>query len=469
MQRVFVSLLIFTFFLMSVSNASGASTSDRHSKPEPIQSYQSPFPDLAKIDVLDLETAKSIALKQNPSLKAAMERVRQAKERVSQARSRYYPTLDADGSASRLWRSESALETARQFGAVDDPEDRYTAGLRASYVLFDGFDRKFANAAARYGEQETKEAEMDARRLLLAAVSRSFYEAQLAKQDISISTADKEFNQRQIVEAKARLRVGTGSLSDVLNFQIQANSAKFNLNLAYQAYEAAMIGLAALMGIPEVGFPDLLKLAGLEDETSDELNLPDMNPLIAYSLEHRPDVNRAKSTVKRTESDIGSARAGFLPVIDLAGSYDGERVDDNGFEGDDFGGGVAIKMTWNLFEGGLTIAQVREARSRKAEADRALENVSIEVTSDVRQSIESLKLAQEQLALERSNAKLVKQNRNLVEKEYQAGQTSLVRLNEAQRDLTNAQGRLALALVGLRLAWENLDTATGKILAPFTP
>ena len=37
------------------------------------------------------------------------------------------------------------------------------------------------------------------------------------------------------------------------------------------------------------------------------------------------------------------------------------------------------------------------------------------------------------------------------------------------RDLTNAQNRLALALVGLRLAWKNLDTATGKILLPFTP
>ena len=83
--------------------------------------------------------------------------------------------------------------------------------------------------------------------------------------------------------------------------------------------------------------------------------------------------------------------------------------------------------------------------------------------------METLKLAQAQLALERSNAKLVKQNRDLVEKEYTAGQTSLVRLNEAQRDLTNAQSRLALALVGLRLAWQNLDAATGKILLPFTP
>jgi outer membrane protein len=479
MQRIFFSLLIFVGIGGSVATASGADLSDQHSKSETIKDYHISNPDLTepdltkpdltKIDVLDLETAKAIALSQNPSLKAAMERVRQAKERVAQARSRYFPRLDADGSASRLWRSDSALETARQLGNVDDPEDRFTAGLSATYVLFDGFERKFANASARYGEQETKGAEMDARRLLLSAVARNFYEAQLAKENIAIATAAEAFNQRQVVDAEARLRVGTGSLSDMLNFQIQANSAKFNFNLAKQSYQVSMIGLAALLGISEAGFPGELKLALLENETPEELNLPEKDPLIAYSFEHRPDVIQAKSTVKRTESDIGEARAGFFPTIDLAGTYDSLRADDIGFEGDDFGGSVALRLTYNLFAGGLTKARVREAESRKAEAESALENVSIEVSSDVRQSMETLKLAQAQLALERSNAKLVKQNRDLVEKEYTAGQTSLVRLNEAQRDLTNAQGRLALALVGLRLAWQNLDAATGKILLPFTP
>jgi outer membrane protein TolC len=61
----------------------------------------------------------------------------------------------------------------------------------------------------------------------------------------------------------------------------------------------------------------------------------------------------------------------------------------------------------------------------------------------------------------------VRENRDLVEKEYQAGQASLVRLNEAQRDLNRAQGRLALALVGLRQALKNLDASTGRILLPF--
>jgi outer membrane protein len=72
------------------------------------------------------------------------------------------------------------------------------------------------------------------------------------------------------------------------------------------------------------------------------------------------------------------------------------------------------------------------------------------------------------LILQRSNAELVKQNRDLVEKEYAAGQTSLVRLNEAQRDLINAQSQMAVALVSLKQAWQDLKAATGEILIPFS-
>jgi outer membrane protein TolC len=58
---------------------------------------------------------------------------------------------------------------------------------------------------------------------------------------------------------------------------------------------------------------------------------------------------------------------------------------------------------------------------------------------------------------------LVQKNRDLVEKEYKAGVGSLVRLNEAQRDLTAAQVRLAAAQVALRQAWYDLWSATGQI------
>ncbi|MFC1826211.1 TolC family protein, partial [Thermodesulfobacteriota bacterium] len=72
---------------------------------------QSLLPDLNAIRVLGLTTAGKIALADNPSLQAAQARVIQAKERVLQARSTYWPWLDATASASRAALSDNDYQT----------------------------------------------------------------------------------------------------------------------------------------------------------------------------------------------------------------------------------------------------------------------------------------------------------------------------------------------------------------------
>jgi outer membrane protein TolC len=113
-----------------------------------------------------------------PGLEAATARVRQAKAQVDQARSTYWPRLDANASGARV---ESLRTTYRQnlavarllnpSAAIEKTDEYYAADLTASWTLFDGFERKFSNAAARYGEQSSTAALNDARRLLISAVS----------------------------------------------------------------------------------------------------------------------------------------------------------------------------------------------------------------------------------------------------------------------------------------------------------
>jgi outer membrane protein TolC len=153
----------------------------------------------------------------------------------------------------------------------------------------------------------------------------------------------------------------------------------------------------------------------------------------------------------------------------LAGSLDGERTDSARFEGDDFGNTVGLYMTYRLYSGGDRRARLAEAKYQRREADENLAALKIQVSADVQEAVARVKSAQFELELQRRNAVLVLKNRDLVAKEYQAGQASLVRLNEAQRNLNQAQTRLALARVGLRQALKNLNASTGRILLPFEP
>lgn len=432
--------------------------------------------DLEKIDVLDLKTAARIALADNPSLAAAQARVGQAQEAVRQARAAYFPRVDFTASRSRVDIADSAI--ARQLGSTslsgsstsfNNPEDYYKAGINASWLIFDGFTRWFTLAAAKHGEQSSEAARSDAQRLLLQAVSTAFLSAQLSLENVSIAKADEAFNQRQLTEAQLRYKVGTGALSDVLNFQVKANSAQSDLIVAERTYETSRIGLAALLGVKSARLPEQTRLETLKEADAQELEAPQVAQLIESAYAHRPDLEQSEWGIRQAEADVKARRGEYYPTLSLDGSYAGERTDDFGFESQDIGSTVGINLSYNIFAGGLIRARHQEAKMRLHEVEQNQQDLKNTVTSEVRTTTESVLSAQKQLLLQRANAQLVRKNRDLVEKEYKAGVGSLVRLNEAQRDLTAALVRLAAAQVALRQAWNDLWSATGQIEAKLVP
>lgn len=470
-KRIRIGMICVLLAMMPpmVLNSSAADNQNPTASPEGARP-KGPGIDWNSLKELDLKTAAAIALAENPSLAAAQARVQQAVERVNQAKGTYLPRLDLNYAGSKIWLSGDARETAEIFSrfdpnsSADDPASRYQGGLVASWTMFDGFARKFSNAAARYGQERSVAALSDAKRLLLSAVARAYFVAQLTREDVGIARADEDFNRKQLVEAQARRRVGTGSLSDELNFEIRINDAEAGLIRAEREYETAMYALAALLGMGDAALPPHVNLAPLRTETPAEMETPGAEVLISYALEHRPDIQEASSALRQAGAQVEIARSRFYPTVGLTAGYDGTAGDSLGFEINDFGTSVGLNLTYNLFSGGTDRARVRETEKVVVEQQKNKENIQIAVSADVRESITRLSAAQRQLHLQRRNALLVQRNRELVEKEYNAGQASLVRLNEAQRDLVTAQNRLALALATLRDAWFTLETDTGRIL-----
>jgi len=250
----------------------------------------------------------------------------------------------------------------------------------------------------------------------------------------------------------------------VLNFKIRVNEAQTRLIVAERVFEETLYALAALLGAPESRFPAGMKLARLEQETATEMAPPDPDALVRYALTHRPDIEEIRYALDQASAQTNVARSRFYPSINLSASTDGLRRDDAAFEGDDFGTRVGFNLTYNLFAGGYDRARTREFQARELELQKALEDLQLKAGSEVRISSTQVVSTQRQMILQRVNADLNQQNRDLVAKEYAAGQVSLVRLKEAQRDLTTAQSRLALALASLRQAWFNLEIDSGRIL-----
>lgn len=96
-----------------------------------------------------------------------------------------------------------------------------------------------------------------------------------------------------------------------------------------------------------------------------------------------------------------------------------------------------------------------------AESEYLLEEQWLSVISEVRQSYDECLKTTEQLILFSKIQKDALKNRDLVEEDYKAGNTDIIRLNQAQTDLVTAQSDLAKARINVLNARAQLAAAIG--------
>ncbi|RWX42932.1 Outer membrane protein TolC [Candidatus Electrothrix aarhusensis] len=426
--------------------------------------------DLTQVELLNVEIAQKIALQENPNIGAAQARLKQAKAALEKAVAADKPRVDASASTGLARYSDTTYDVV----SLSDPsaDQNYAVGslgLQASWLLFDGYARKFRKEQARYGVQSSAASRDNTQRILASAVADTFFNAQQALAAIEIAAANKEFYEKQLQDAESRLEVGSGSLSDVLNIKVQLNSAKNSLLTSGRDYEVARYALAALLGLADSVLPKTVKLAELDkdcDIAADNTSA-DGEKLIAEALQTRPDLTALDMRIKGADSGIEQAKAGDWPTVQLVGKIDGNTQDSPVPAGEDFGASLGVSASWNLYSGGAVDAAVLEARQAKREAKYAYAELRNSIAAEVQQDITRLTAAREQVRLQRETLELVEENRKLAKSEYEAGSASLVRLNEAQRDLTATYGRLVQALVSYQQARHQLLAAVGRNLESF--
>ena len=427
--------------------------------------------DLSGIQILDMRTAQSIALAGNPDMAAAEARIEMARARVRQAAATWWPSLDLNGTGTKRRLSDASYQYSQTItsllgGTTDRTTDNLNANLRATWVLFDGFYRTFKEQQATYDEQSVAAALVDSQRLLVTSVAEAFLNAQLAQTNVDISKADETFYLRQLEDAQNRYNVGAGPWGDILNIKVQLNSARTALMRYQREFEAVGYGLAALLGLTDAQFPPQVRLEKLDRNTEIAGQKETPETLIRDAMDARPDIRSLEMVIKQTEAATGMAKAPFYPKVQVAGALEGDNGNDPGaFSSSDFGNSIGVNMSWNLYAGGADKARLAEATQAKREATFTLAGLRNTVASEIRQDLALLAAAEEQVRLQRETVKLVEENRDLARNEYEAGEASLVRLNEAQRDMNTTYGRLAQSLVAYHLAMQRLYSATGRNLA----
>jgi outer membrane protein TolC len=408
------------------------------------------FPALAQAqERKTLDECIEIALRQQPTLKAAAATVVAARERVWQTASAYLPQLAANYEAKRRQQSSSSA-TGGTGGGKAETFPFYSTGVTLAQVLFDfGQILEFTHAAQASAEAVAADAETQHDAVVFNV--RQAYFALLAAyrlRDVAEETVTQ--NQKHLELAEGRHDVGLAPRFDVTNAQVQVATAELNrvtarnnVSLARETLRYAM----GLMGPLEFDIVDSLEQPRIEVGDAEALDL-------AYA--NRPELKSAAAQVRAAIERIKGIEKDYLPKLtsnnDITFSGRSYPLQEN------WDVGAAVNLS--IFNGGLTTAQVGEAKAvlanLRATEDATRQNVTLEVRTalfNVREAVESIVVADKGLQQARENI-------SLATGRYTTGVGNIIELTDAQTSLVTAEASRVQALVSYRTALATLERAT---------
>jgi outer membrane protein len=123
---------------------------------------------------------------------------------------------------------------------------------------------------------------------------------------------------------------------------------------------------------------------------------------------------------------------------------------------------AAATLTWNLFQGGLTRAQVNEAQANLEAVQAQLETARQQVRVDLEQARLAVRAAKGALGAAGEALVNAQQRLRLAEGRYQAGVGSVIELGDAQVAYTSAAAQRVQAEYNLSTSRAQLLRALGR-------
>jgi NodT family efflux transporter outer membrane factor (OMF) lipoprotein len=242
----------------------------------------------------------------NPDLRASFARFQQARALVGEARSREFPTVNADASATR---GRESLYAPNTLGAGRTGND-FVADLSVAWEI-DLFGRLRNMTAEAKAQAQASAADLGALNLALQGELATDYFT-LRGDDATVKLLEDSVTQFDTAWEQTKRRYDTGvsaatdvDQADTLRQNARAQLAATRLDRARMEH-----AIAVLLGMPPSDFN--LPPAPLTGEP------PQIKVSLASSLlERRPDVASAERHVAAANANIGVARAAWFPVFSL--------------------------------------------------------------------------------------------------------------------------------------------------------
>ena len=387
----------------------------------------------------------------NPDIRAAAARFEQARALAREARSNVYPTLGAEGSATRGKSSANAPLT-RALGGTPITQNDFIAGLDLDWEV-DLFGRLRNTSAAASAEAQSSAADLAAVELSLQAeLATDYFSLRGADSTIQLLQDTLKTYDRAFELTSNRYKEGIAAAADV----DQADTLRQNARaqLAAVQLERAQLehAIAVLLG-------QVPSLFALEPGT-----LADSPPAVdaglpSTLLQRRPDVGRAERVMAAANARIGVARAAWFPVFSLSGALGYESVlSSNWLKAPSRFWSVGPSMQVPLLDAGARSAMTHQAWAAYDEALANYRKTTLTAYQEVEDNLAGLHHLADELKADEAASKAAQSSAYHADQRYDAGVADYVEVTtthtaalQAQRDsITVRVAQLNAAVILVR-------------------
>src|SRR5581483_4709887 len=240
-------------------------------------------------------------------------------------------------------------------GSVDIKPQWFTSksySLSLSQTIFDWSqfqtvaqsDKQVAEAEATYRSAEQQ----------LITRTAAAYFAVLSAQDTLRADLDAQASfKQQLEQAQKKFDVGLAAITDVRNAQASYDTSTALVIADRTALDNAKRALATIVGQPVDAIADM----------QEDIPLVSPNPASAEdwskaAVTDNPDLMSAVYAAEVTRKQVSNYRGQYLPTLSAGGQLNRQTQTRNS---DNLTDAVGLTLTWNIFQGGLTTSQVRQA------------------------------------------------------------------------------------------------------------
>jgi len=399
---------------------------------------------------LTLADAERAAREHQPQLQQASALTRAAGARRDEARAALLPQVAASAGLER-----GSQRTVVGSAVVDaGPATTWSAGVTLSQTLWD-FGQSLGRWRAAGASAEAQRAsEASTAEQVLLTVRAGFFAARAAK-DLSAVARDNLANQdAHLRQIEGFVELGTRPAIDLAQARADRATAEVQFITAENNYATARAQLNQAMGVEAEADYDVASdaLPAVSGEDGP------LAGLLAEALRSRPDVAALERQIEAQQLTVRATQAGHLPSLGIAAglSEQGRALDAaaNNWT-------VAGTLTWNLFQGGLTSAQVEEGRATEASLQAQLDATRQQVRLDVEQARLAVRAAKGSLGASAVALQNARERLRLAEGRYEAGSGSVIELGDAQVALTTAAAQQVQSEQSLSTARAQLLRALG--------